>query len=101
MPDVNVVAVVVATIAGFVLSSAYYTVVGKQLAEVSDAAAAGGQPPPWKLAVELLRSLVVAAVLAGPATLRSSSSAISAGSPRVEALVLEGPGGLSMTPRSL
>jgi peptidoglycan/LPS O-acetylase OafA/YrhL len=35
------------------------------LAAVSDAAAAGEQPPPWKLAVELLRSLVVAAVVAG------------------------------------
>ncbi len=33
--------------------------------EVSEAAAAGEQPPPWKLAVELLRGLILATVLAG------------------------------------
>jgi hypothetical protein len=41
-----------ATIAAFVLSSAYYVVFSEQLAEVSDAAAAGEQPPPWKLGIE-------------------------------------------------
>jgi hypothetical protein len=35
------------------------------LAEVSEAAAAGGQPPPWKLAVEIGRCLLLAAVVAG------------------------------------
>ena len=47
MPDVDAVAVLVATLAAFVLSSAYYVVLGDQLATVSDAAAAGDQPPPW------------------------------------------------------
>ena len=65
MPDVNLLAVVAATIAVFVLSSTYYSLVGEQLATVSDAAAAGQQPPPWKLAIELLRSLILAAVVAG------------------------------------
>ena len=65
MPDVYFPALLVATIVVFALSSTYYAVFGRQLAEVSDAAAAGGQPPPWKLAVELLRSLILAAVLAG------------------------------------
>jgi amino acid permease len=66
MPDVNFLAVLAATVAAFVLSSAYYTAVGAQLAEVSNAA--GEQPPPWKLGVELVRSLILATVLAGLAT---------------------------------
>lgn len=66
MPEVNVLAVLVATIAAFVLSATYYAVLPAQGAEASDGRPAGGQPPPpWKLAVELLRSLIVAAVVAG------------------------------------
>jgi Protein of unknown function (DUF1761) len=65
MPDVSLLVVAVATIAAFALSSTYYAVLGDQLADVSDAAAADERPPPWKLAVELLRSLILAAVVAG------------------------------------
>lgn len=65
MPDVTFLAVLVATIVAFVLSATYYTVFGEQLAKVSDAAAAGERPPPRKLAIELLRSLILAAVVAG------------------------------------
>jgi Protein of unknown function (DUF1761) len=65
MPDVELLPVLVATIAAFVLSATYYAVFGEQLAQVSNAAAAGGRPPPWKLAVELLRGLILAAVVAG------------------------------------
>jgi hypothetical protein len=65
MPDVHFLAVLVAAIAGFALGGTYYAVRGEQLAGVSDAAAASEQPPPWKLAVELLRCLTLAAVLAG------------------------------------
>jgi hypothetical protein len=43
-------------------------VLGEQLAEVSEAAAAGEQPPPWKMAVEFLRGLILAAVTAGLAS---------------------------------
>jgi hypothetical protein len=43
-------------------------VFGKRLAEVSDAAAAGEQTPPWKIAVELVRCLIIAAVVAGLAS---------------------------------
>lgn len=68
MPDIDLLAVLVAAIAAFALSGAYYAVLGEQLAEVSDAAAAGGQTPPWKIAVELVRSLVIAAVVAGLAS---------------------------------
>ena len=35
---------------------------------MSDAAAVGEQPPPWKLALELLRSLTLATVVAGLAS---------------------------------
>jgi hypothetical protein len=65
MPDVNLLAVLAATVAAFVLSSTYYAAFGRQLAEVSAAAAAGEQPPPWKLGIELLRSLSLAGVVAG------------------------------------
>src|SRR5688500_15796865 len=68
MPDVDLLPILVATVAAFVLGGTYYAVFGAQLAEVSAAAAAGGQPPPWKRAVELLRCLVIAAVVAGLAS---------------------------------
>jgi len=65
MPDVNLLAVLVAAIAAFMSGAAYYAVLGGQLARVSDAAPEGGQMPPWKRAVELLRCLILAAVVAG------------------------------------
>lgn len=68
MADLNLPAVLTAAIAAFVMGATYYAVVGGQLAQVSDAAAAGGQPPPWKLAVEFLRCLIIAAVVAGLAS---------------------------------
>ena len=68
MPDVDVLAVLAATVAAFVLGGAYYAVLGEQLATVSEAAAAGEQAPPWVLGVELLRCLVLAAVVAGLAS---------------------------------
>jgi len=68
MPDINLLAVLAATLVAFVLSSTYYSVFAAELADVSDAAASGEQPPPWKLGVELLRSLTLAAVVAGLAS---------------------------------
>jgi hypothetical protein len=62
MPDVDAPAVLAATVLGFVLSGAYYAVLGERLARVS---AAAGSMPPWKVAAELLRNLVLAAVVAG------------------------------------
>jgi hypothetical protein len=61
----TILSVAAATFAAFVLGSIYYTVFGSRLAAVSEAAAAGGQPPPWKLAVELVRCLLLSAVVAG------------------------------------
>jgi hypothetical protein len=68
MPDVHLLAVLVATIAAFVSAATYYAMFGEQLAEVSDVAAAGEQPPAWKLAAELLRCLILAGVVAGLAS---------------------------------
>jgi Protein of unknown function (DUF1761) len=68
MPDVNALAVLVATIIAFLIGGAYYATLGDALAEVSEAAAAAEQPPPWKLAAELLRCLILAAVVAGLAS---------------------------------
>jgi hypothetical protein len=64
MPEVSVVVVLVATVAAFVVSSVWYVVFDVQRAEPGDARAAEATPP-WKLAVEFLRSLLVAAVVAG------------------------------------
>jgi hypothetical protein len=55
---VNVAA---ATVAAFVAAGAYYAVFGAQLG-------AAEPMPPWKLAVELLRCLILAAVVAGLAS---------------------------------
>jgi Protein of unknown function (DUF1761) len=69
MPEIDLLAVLAAAVAAFVAGGAYYAVLGDQLAEVSEAAAAAaGKPPPWELAVELGRCLIVAAVVAGLAS---------------------------------
>jgi hypothetical protein len=65
MPDVSLLAILVAAIVVFVSGFAYYAVLGEQLAAVSGAAATGEQPPPWTLAVEFSRGLILAAVIAG------------------------------------
>ncbi|HJU97319.1 MAG TPA: DUF1761 domain-containing protein [Jiangellaceae bacterium] len=64
MSDINVLAVAVAAVAAFILSALWYGVFGRQLAELDDAYAEPGRMPAWKVAVELVRSLVVATVLA-------------------------------------
>jgi hypothetical protein len=56
MPDVDVLAILAAAVAAFVIGSTYYSLIGGP---------GGGETPPWKLAVEVLRCLVLAAVVAG------------------------------------
>lgn len=68
MPDVDLLAILVAAIVVFVIGFTYYAVLGEQLAKVSDAAAAGERPAPWKMAVEFSRGLILAAVIAGLAS---------------------------------
>lgn len=66
MPEFNLLAVLVAALAAFVLSSAYYAVFASQLSVAGTEASDGTKPPPWKLAaVEFLRSLILATVVAG------------------------------------
>jgi Protein of unknown function (DUF1761) len=62
VPELDLLAVAIGTVAAFVSGATYYGVFGAQLAEVSDA---GSQPPPWKLGAEVARCLLVAAVVAG------------------------------------
>ena len=68
--EINYLAIAMAAVVAFVASTVWYVVFGKQYAEVSEAAraAAGAKPPPWKVFVELVRSLILASVLAGFAT---------------------------------
>lgn len=64
MRDLNYLAVAVASVAAFFLSSAWYLVFAGQ----TDDATSGrddGRPQPWRILVELTRSAVVASLLAG------------------------------------
>jgi hypothetical protein len=67
MIDVNYVALGVAAVAAFVLSTAYYIAFGRQYAELRGLSpeAAAARPPVWKVVLELVRSLVVASMVAG------------------------------------
>lgn len=67
MPDLNLLAILVAAIATFVAGFAYYALLGESLADVSPAAA-GEQASPWTIAVEFGRGLILAAVTAGLAS---------------------------------
>lgn len=69
MLDMNYLAIGVASVAAVVLSTVYYTLFAKQLAVLSAAYANAARPPGWKVLVELVRSFVVATVLAGLASL--------------------------------
>jgi hypothetical protein len=71
--DLNPLAIAVAVVSAFVLSSVYYAVLGNQLAALSDAYADAARPPAWKILVELVRSLVAALVLGGLASLLEST----------------------------
>jgi hypothetical protein len=71
MIDVNYVALGVAAVAAFVLSTAYYIAFGRHYAKLRGLSpeVAAARPPIWKVLLELVRSLVVAAVVAGLADL--------------------------------
>jgi hypothetical protein len=72
MNDVNILAVIVASVAVFVMSAVWYIAFDKQLAALHPAyaeAASEAGPPAWEVVVELVRSLVVASVVAGLAEL--------------------------------
>lgn len=65
MPETNPWAVVVAVLAAFVMSTAWYIVFATQRQQLSRAAAAEmKRPPPLKMAGELIRSVLLACVIA-------------------------------------
>ncbi len=67
MNDLDYLAIVVAALAAFVISSVWYIVFDARApeGESSDFTADTGRPPAWKLLVELVRSLIVAILVAG------------------------------------
>ncbi len=69
MLRMNYLAIVVAALAAFVVSSAWYAVFGEIVsaarAAQGTAAAEMTRPPVWKMLIEFVRSLVVAAVISG------------------------------------
>lgn len=64
----TILAVLVSAVVAFVLSGAYYALLGDRLARLSPAYAGPSRPAALTAAVELLRNVVLAAVLAGLAT---------------------------------
>lgn len=68
MPDLNLLAILVAGVAAFIISSTWYTVFAAQLAGVRRSSAPDERPAPWKIGVEFLRGLVLAAIVAGLAS---------------------------------
>lgn len=61
----NLIAIFVAAAVAFVLGGFYYAILGKQLATVSETAAAAGESMrPWQLAAEVVRCIVLATVIA-------------------------------------
>ena len=66
MDDVNLIAIAVAAVAVWIVSTGYYIGFTKQMAALHPAYAdaADVRPPPWKIVVELIRNLIVASVVA-------------------------------------
>ena len=69
MPDLNWLAVAVAAIAVFITSTVYYIVFAARMVELRQGNEDTGGVQPWKVAVELIRSVTVATVIAGLASL--------------------------------
>ena len=66
MPELNWLAIVAAAVIAFVISTIYYLVLARQRAALLGVSVDDeGRPPPWKMAVEILRTAVLAAVVAG------------------------------------
>lgn len=65
MSELNFLAILVATVLVFIVSGAWYSSFGSQLARLNDAYAGGERPGVGVVLAELMRSFVVATVLAG------------------------------------
>lgn len=68
MVELNVLALATATVAAFAVSSAWYAILGARMTALQGGPGAveapAAAPAPWKIGVELLRSLTVATALA-------------------------------------
>jgi hypothetical protein len=71
MADLNLLAVAAAIVAAFAISSTWYSVFGTRMLELRGIDPTQGQDslPGWKIAVELVRSAIVALVIAVGASL--------------------------------
>lgn len=69
MPELNWLAIVAAALAVFVVSTVYYIVFAARMVELRQGNEDAGGVQPWKIGVEIVRSLVLATVVAGLATL--------------------------------
>ena len=65
MIHLNYLAIAVAAIAVFVFAAVYYIVLSRRLAQLGSGAAANPAPMPLVMGLELFKSFVVAAVIAG------------------------------------
>jgi hypothetical protein len=75
----NFIAVVVAGIVVFVFAAGYYIALAEPRRRLSSAAAAQPRrPPPWLMGLELGKSIVVAAVVAGLVSIGGITSLVSA-----------------------
>ena len=74
----NFTAIVVAGIAVFVFAAGYYIALAEPRRRLSSAAAQARRPPPWLMGLELGKSIVVAAVVAGLVSIGGITSLASA-----------------------
>ena len=69
MPELNLLTIVAVAVLLFVGSSVYYVVVAARVVDLAPPDGGDEGMAPWKMGVELIRNLVLAAVVAGLAAL--------------------------------
>jgi hypothetical protein len=65
VPELNPLAIVVAAVIVFVVSTVYYIVFAARMVDLRQGNEDAGGVQPWKIGVEIVRSLVLATVIAG------------------------------------
>ncbi len=63
MHEINYLAVLVCAVAGFVFSTVWYSVWGKQMGKLHKAYAGKQQPKPWQILIEFARNIILALVI--------------------------------------
>ena len=64
MHEINYVAVLGCAIAGFIISTVWYSIFAKQMAKLNKAYAGSTQPAPWQILIEFGRNIILAIVIA-------------------------------------